>query len=1036
MMCDTKRVMQPNIPITWIAATVRRFPILTRSFSTLIMAALLAAPTAWAQLSPSAYRVLGQSDLHANGVNMVQGVELFNPVGLALDSRTGEIHVYISDTRNNRVLAWRSVSSYQIGDPPALVLAQPGPLFSGALGIGIKGLNAPLGLAVNPQNGDLYVADFGDNRVVRFRDPFSNLTRIEPDAVYGQSNFATRTAGATASTMNQPRAAAFDSSGNLWISDSGNHRILRFAAGVLDAPTPPAADTVVGQKDFVSNSANQASGVSATGFDTPVGITFDAQSNLYVADANNARVLRFAGPLSPNVVNPAANGVWGQGGFTTRTVPALASSTTLAGPNNIAVDSNSLYVAVPHDNRVLVFPLTPPTGSSARTVIGQTDFTTTAVNGNAFPQASPGSLSGPSDVKVDSSGNVYVADTNNNRVLQFPNGARSAFRVWGQTDFVSNGPNQIKPGSIGSPFHMAIDYTAAPFALYVSDSANHRVLIWKDSVRYLNGDPADLVIGQPNLRTAVANVDTQNTPSATSLFSPTGIAVEPGSGAVYVADSGNNRVLRYPRPVSQSGRITPDAVIGQNDFISSTSAAVSASSLNSPGGLAFGPSGELFVADSGNNRVLEFAGGARTGAQAIRVFGQPNMNTGLRPGLVSPQTLSSPLGLAVDSAGNLYVADSAANRVLIFSNTQNAPLAGASATFVIGQNNFSSISGSLKSPADVAIDSNGQIYVSDFGDNRVLIYSSLIFLPSAGATPSGFVGQQTVSGTAVNFDSTDGRATPEGLFGPVGVYLDRQDTLYVGDAGNNRVVQFLKAVIVVNAATFQSGVPVAPGSIVTLGGAGLSADTATASGTWPTALANRQVVVNDQLPAPIYYMAPGQTNFQVPGNAPLGTQRIAVRVADTGELVSGGSVLVAAAGPGLFTINQTGSGQGAVTNQDFSVNSSSNPALSGSTITLYGTGQGQVSPAVLDGQPAPSAPLSNTVAVPTSDAKTCQNNQPSVCVQVGTTFGNISYSGLAPGFIGLWQINVALPQGVTGSNVPVRVVINGTPSNTVSIAVR
>ena len=158
---------------------------------------------------------------------MVQGVELYNPVGLALDSRTGETHIYISDTRNNRVLAWRSISAYQIGDPPALVLAQPSALYSGPLGIGIKGLTTPLGLAVNPQNGDLYVADFGDNRVVRFRDPFSNPTRIEPDAVYGQPGFATRTAGAaTASTMSQPRAVAFDSSGNLWVSDSGFNRIL------------------------------------------------------------------------------------------------------------------------------------------------------------------------------------------------------------------------------------------------------------------------------------------------------------------------------------------------------------------------------------------------------------------------------------------------------------------------------------------------------------------------------------------------------------------------------------------------------------------------------------------------------------------------------------------------------------------------------------------------------------------------------------------------------------------------------------------
>src|SRR5207248_801377 len=96
-------------------------------------------------------------------------------------------------------------------------------------------------------------------------------------------------------------------------------------------------------------------------------------------------------------------------------------------------------------------------------------------------------------------------------------------------------------------------------------------------------------------------------------------------GTLYVADAGNNRVLRYPRPVNQSGRITPNAVIGQADFTSSTSAAVSSSSLSLPTGVALGPTGTLFVADAGNNRVLEFSAGSGSSASAIRVYGQPNM---------------------------------------------------------------------------------------------------------------------------------------------------------------------------------------------------------------------------------------------------------------------------------------------------------------------------------------------------------------------------------------------------------------------------
>jgi uncharacterized protein (TIGR03437 family) len=1005
---------------------------------------LLAGGSLSAQISSSAYRVLGQTDLTGNGVNMVQGIGLHGPAGVALDNRGGQTHVYVVDTGNNRVLAWPDVSSYQTGDAAALVLGQPSAQSSGPYGIGLKGFYNPTAAAIDPLTGNLYVADTGNNRVVRFPSPFDNPGRIEPDAVYGEPNFQTlKPAAVSSGTLSQPAGVAVDPTGNLWVSDTANHRILRFAASALNSGVPPAADTVIGQKDFSSSSANQGGTVSATGFNSPLGLAFDAQGNLFVADYNNTRVLKFAAPLASGSVNPAAVGVWGEANLVSRGVPTQASGSTIAGPLGVAIDNNgNLYVAVSADNRVLVFSAATSPGASAKNVMGQSDVSTTTANTGTSPYASPNTLSAPADVKVDQNGNVYIADSGNNRIVSIPSGTKSASRVWGQNDFSSNGINQVKPTSINFPYSMAVDYSQSPYALYVSDTNNNRVLVWKDSAHFKSGDPADLVIGQPTLRTAFANVDggTAQTPTATSLSAPMGIAVDQSSGALYVADSGNNRILRYPRPVAQGGRITPDAVIGQSAFTTANSAAVNASTLNQPAGLATGPNGDLFVADSGNNRVLEFAQGAGNGASAIRVYGQPNMTSSSKPGQVSAQTLAGPQGVSVDQAANLYVADTGASRVLIFPNTRSAPVSGMAAAYVIGQNSFNTTSNTavLKGPAAVTTDSNGNIYVADYSNSRVAVFTSLIFLPAAGGTPSNVIGQQSLSGTSTNWDSTNGQATADGLYGPVGVYTDRQDTLYVGDAGNNRVLHFLKPAVVVNAATFQTGIPVSPGALATLGGSSLANDTALVSdATWPTTLLNRQILVNDQLASAIYYLDPNQANFQIPSNAPVGTARVCVRTADTAELIAGGTLLTAAAAPGLFTATQNGAGQAAVVNQDGSLNSAAHPAPMGSTITFYGTGQGQVSPAISDGTPAPKLPLSNTVAVPTSDGKTCLNSQPAVCVAIGSGFGSIQYTGLAPGYIGLWQINVTVPQGiVTGAAVPVKVVIDGIQSNLVTIAVR
>src|SRR5690242_11177201 len=238
------------------------------------------------QLSLSAYRALGQTDLRQNGVNMVGAGTLSSPQGVAVD-RDG--HLYVADTFNHRVLAWASVTGFQNGDSATIVLGQPSPRQSNPYGIGPKGFSFPMSLSVDPSTGNLYVADFGNSRVLRFPKPFANLTGVEPDAVYGQPDFATHSAnssGVTAHTINQPRGVSVDGQGNLWVADTGNNRILRFPAAVLDA-TNPDADFALGQPDLHSASANHNAAVSASGFNQPAGLAFDSQNSLYVADYLN-----------------------------------------------------------------------------------------------------------------------------------------------------------------------------------------------------------------------------------------------------------------------------------------------------------------------------------------------------------------------------------------------------------------------------------------------------------------------------------------------------------------------------------------------------------------------------------------------------------------------------------------------------------------------------------------------------------------------------------------------------------------------------
>ncbi len=285
----------------------------------------------------------GQIDTSHGAPNYVDAIGENSAGGIAVDALTGapHRHVYVADTINNRVLGWNDVSSFTSAQPANIVFGQPD-LFSykcnngvaaGDLaGLGADSLCGPARMAVD-RAGNLYVADAGNNRVLVYNTPF-NAASGEPgagdasaDFVYGQGgSFTSRGSnldGAGATTLSNPAAVALDGSGNIYIADTGNNRVLEYAK----AGNPPVASDAIASRSYGQGAVNDftdticANGAggnpspSAQAMCIPGGVALDSAGNLFVADSGNNRVLEIATPLAGT---QSATRVFGQGGeFTT-----------------------------------------------------------------------------------------------------------------------------------------------------------------------------------------------------------------------------------------------------------------------------------------------------------------------------------------------------------------------------------------------------------------------------------------------------------------------------------------------------------------------------------------------------------------------------------------------------------------------------------------------------------------------------------------------------------------------------------------------
>ena len=244
--------------------------------------------------------------------------------------------------------------------------------------------------------------------------------------------------------------------------------------------------------------------------------------------------------------------------------------------------------------------------------------------------------------------------------------------------------------------------------------------------------------------------------------------------------------------------------------------------------------------------------------------------------------------------------------------------------------------------------------------------------------------------------------------------------------GWSHAISAASNVVVVNGASYET--PVAPGSIASLFGANLTTQTLGATTLpLPTLLAEVTVKINGK-PAPLFDASSTQLNLQIPGATTTGTATVEVfSSSDATTPIGTGTVTIVESAPALFTFSADGKGQTAALNTDYSMNADfdlfpgSRPKAAGNYAIIYATGIGNTNPLVADGQPAPSASLALGIGT--------------TSVTVGGVAAQVTYSGLAPGYVGLWQINVLLPENLPTNLVTSLLVNKGRTSQTTTLAI-
>ena len=975
---------------------------------------------------------------------------LRSPTGVAVDAAG---NLYIADRDDNRV---RKISPSNV----ITTFAGTGlPGYTGDRGKATQArLDTPTGLAIDAQ-GNVYIADRG-NFVVRRVSPDGTINTVAGNGIPGFSG--DKSTATSAEIM--PWAVAVDPQGNLYIADGFNYRVRKVdtkgiittiggngnpvysgdAANALttsiDLPTGIAVDatgnvyiasfervleidttgaisTVAGSGDF---------GFIIDGVDArkavmlPGGVLLDGKGSLYLTDFNLNKVRKV--DLSTHIISAVAgNGTMGFSGDQNS-----APAAELSIPYALALDaSNNLFVSDLGNGRIRKV-----SNAIISTVAG------TAIGDGAA--ATSAFLNLPTGLAVDGSNNIVIADAGNYSARKFsPGGAIASF-------------GQLQPFS--TPFAVAAD-AAANF--YVTDDEPRVLKITSaGATSIIAGNGTDGYTGDGGQAVTAA------------ISQPSGIAVDSASN-IYITDSTHNRI----RKISSAGVINTIAGNGSATFSGDNGPATKAGM--DPADIAVDSKGNLYVADELNCRIRKIAlDGTITTVAGTGVPGYSGDG-----GLATAAKLAFPTGVAVDPAGNLYIADSV-NFVIRRVNV------GGLITTIAGNGTFYPSSGdggpaasAQMNPFHLTVDSLGNVFFTDLINDRIRKLAPQPIIPGSITIVSGN-GQTASSGSALTqplvVKVTD--RTGAGLAGVIvnftvtpsdGAKLTLASAITVNDGTASTSVTLgstagpvtiTAAVTGITNVTFTETVLSATAPSITTGGvvsAGLStpavaalsvdsiatvfgsqfAAAGTALQIGPADLVNGKVptvfggvcVLFGTARAPIFGVYANQINLQVPQAGPGQVNVQVITGCDTPQAQTSNTVTaqIQAAAPEFFYFTHTANGKNAIAAVNAVTNGyvgapglisggSFTPASHGDYLTLYATGFGDTNPSFGPGElPAAAASITGPYTISFGGVTL----SPSDILYVGVTQN-----------AGVYQVNIRVPDTVPAGDQPFIITIGGVSS--------
>jgi sugar lactone lactonase YvrE len=711
------------------------------------------------------YTVAGNASFGYSGDGgPATAASLNNPVSVAVDS-TGNL--YLADTANNvirRVDAKTGLITTIAGDGTPTLGGDNGPATSAQVG-------DPIGLAVDGQ-GNIYVSEPGLGVVRKIAAGTGIIT------TYAGNPTATSTGDggpATSALLSNPQGLALDANGNLYITSGFVVRRVDLGTGTITTYAGNGAYGYTGDSGPAANAT----------FEQPVAISFDKAGNLYIADSGagvvrevatgTTTVTTIAGKLSYQ--NP--NGAIGDGG--------AATSSYLSRPGGVAVDgSGNVYIADSGDNEVRI--VNAQTGI-INAFAGNANLYCAGIEGDGGT-AIAATVCEPEGIAFDASGNLYIAESNDARIrlvtgpVLTPSTAAPApvFSVAAGT-YVNPQSVGITDSIVGSAIHLTLDGTAPSSfgntyrgTIAVTGSVTIEAMAIAPGylpsavveAAYTIATPPAMVI-----KTIAGNgsplAPASGRPATTTAIGSVAWVKADATGNLYFTSQYGSFVKRFDHA---SGVITVIAGGGTYGTGCSGEAATSAY-LGDLAGIAIDVNGNIFLSldypglvcriDAVTGNITAYAGGGE--------FGYPNIGDG---GPATSAYLATPQGLAVDGAGNLFIADENSRRIRrVDAKTGTISTVAGGGTAYPGDGGQAT-SAELISPRDLALDGSGNLYIAD-------VNGRVRFVSASTGTIS------TVAGNGVAGGSGDGLTATNAEIEPVNIALDSAGNIYIADWSESSV---------------------------------------------------------------------------------------------------------------------------------------------------------------------------------------------------------------------------------------------------------